>query len=72
MEKFNIVFAGQLKDGWTKEQVILELGKLFKVDPVELGKKIFVNSTPISELAPKIKIFFILTLIPCSGVFFSN
>ena len=47
MEKFNIVFAGQLKDGWTKEQVILELGKLFKVDPVELGKKIFVNSSVI-------------------------
>ena len=47
MEKFNIVFSGQLKDGWTKEQVILELGKLFKVDPVGLGKKIFINSSVV-------------------------
>ncbi len=47
MEKFNIVFSGKLKDGWTQEQVASELGRLFKVDPVGLRKKIFVNSNVV-------------------------
>tara|TARA_A100000164_G_C21793609_1_gene717051 strand:- start:469 stop:933 length:465 start_codon:yes stop_codon:yes gene_type:complete len=47
MEKFNIVFSGELKDGWTIEQVAVGLGQLFKVDPVGLRKKIFVDSSVV-------------------------
>ncbi len=44
MEKFNIVFSGKLKNGWTQEQSASKLGELFKVDPVVLRRKIFTSS----------------------------
>ena len=47
MDKFCITFAGELKDGWSREKVISELGKLFRVDPEHLRKKIFTDSAVV-------------------------
>ena len=47
MDKFCITFAGELKDGWSREKVTSELGKLFRVDPEHLRKKIFTDSAVV-------------------------
>ena len=39
MSKFNIVFSGELQDGYVQDEVVKDLGLLFKVDAEKLKKK---------------------------------
>lgn len=44
MPTFNILFSGRLKEGYVRNEVVKNLGLLFKVDSEKLEKKIFTNS----------------------------